>query len=147
MPPIEKIYEAYTAIADRRINMKEEYAYVLSSNGKKMYTVTWSNNIYASNDNATYWNGYAGYPIISVLMIQKKLILDREIASYFSGIDWNCLNCKYKRNYSAAVDEVFKTRDLWKHSEKDIRLEVEKTYHQLKTLEIKIKRGSLRLLK
>ena len=39
LPPIEKIYEAYSALADRRINIESNMAYVASSNGKKSYKV------------------------------------------------------------------------------------------------------------
>lgn len=36
LPPIEKIYEAYSALADDRINIEGNMAYVGSSNGKKV---------------------------------------------------------------------------------------------------------------
>ena len=68
LPPIEKIYEAYSAIADNRIALHENYAAVLSSDKSKEYTVGWNGNVYTSDDNATYWQGYAGYPVIAVLM-------------------------------------------------------------------------------
>ena len=54
MPPIAKIYEAYTCIADKRIQLEENRAFVTSSDGKKKYTVLWKENIYVSNDNATF---------------------------------------------------------------------------------------------
>lgn len=60
MPPIQKILEAYTAIVDKHVELKNNEALVTSSNGAKTYTVSWEDNIYHSNDNATYWQGYAG---------------------------------------------------------------------------------------
>ena len=65
LPPIEKIYEAYSAIVDGRIALFENYATVLSSNREKEYTVTWENDVYSANDNATYWQGYAGRSFVS----------------------------------------------------------------------------------
>ena len=39
LPPIEKIYEAYSALADNRIHMEETSAKVVSSDGAKSYKV------------------------------------------------------------------------------------------------------------
>ena len=75
--PIEKIYEAYTAIADDRITMHEDHAEVFSSDRSKSYTVSWKDNAYSSDDSATYWQGYPGYPVIAVLMLQGRLLYDR----------------------------------------------------------------------
>ena len=55
LPPIQKILEAYTAIVDNHVNLTENEAKVTSSNGAKTYTVSWENDVYHSNDNATYW--------------------------------------------------------------------------------------------
>ncbi|MGI6218094.1 MAG: hypothetical protein ACOYIK_10855, partial [Coriobacteriales bacterium] len=75
MPPIEKVYEAWTALADGRVTLEggateagtSGKATVESSNGSKTYTVVWDADRYASTDNATYWQGYPGYPVIAVL--------------------------------------------------------------------------------
>lgn len=88
IPPIEKIHEAYSAVADGRITIKDTEADVLSSDLAKQYLVKWENETYSSNDNASYWKGYLGYPIIAVLMLQGKLSLDKEIAENFKGINW-----------------------------------------------------------
>lgn len=106
MPPLEKIYEAYSAIADGRVEMGANSALVGSSNGAKTYTVQWEGDAYRSSDSATYWQGYAGYPVIAVLMLQGRLPLDRNAAGLFAGVDWTALNKKHKRDYAAAADEV-----------------------------------------
>lgn len=54
LPPIEKIYEAYSAIADGRVTLGDGQAKVTSSDGAKTYTVSWNESEYRSNDNATY---------------------------------------------------------------------------------------------
>lgn len=92
LPPIEKIPEAYTAVEDNRITLYENYAIVKSSNKEKEYLIKWNNNIYYSNDSSTYWQGYPGYPILAVLMLQGILPLNKEISSYFKNINWNKLN-------------------------------------------------------
>lgn len=96
LPPIEKIYEAYSALADNRIKISEDFADVLSSDSAKSYKVMWKDNTYSSTDNATYWQGYAGYPVIGVLILQSKLTVDSTIFEHFSGINWNSLNKKHK---------------------------------------------------
>jgi hypothetical protein len=141
LPPIEKIYEAFSAVADHRVSMSESEASVSSSNGEKTYTVTWQGSIYTSNDSASYWQGYPGYPIIAVLMLQGKLSLDREIAGLFSGINWTELNARYKRDYAAAVRSVIQER----HGDVEtIRLAANKVFEEIKKLEITVKRGKLR---
>ena len=84
MPPIQKILEAYTAIVDKHVELKNNEALVTSSNGAKTYTVSWDNDIYHSNDNATYWQGYAGYPIIEELMLQGKIPFDKKLPDNFA---------------------------------------------------------------
>ena len=63
-PPLSKIYEALSAVADQRIDIQADRAYVLSSDHAKRYTVKFLENGYSSNDNATLWQHYPGYPIL-----------------------------------------------------------------------------------
>lgn len=140
IPPIEKIPEAYSALVDERVNMKENEAEVDSSDYSKKYIVKWEENIYSSSDNASFWQGYPGYPIIAVLMIQKKLSYNIEIANYFKGINWKSLNKKYKNNYSKALNEIMENL-----KEKDIDVdkinsEIKKVYEEIKNLDIIVKR-------
>lgn len=137
MPPIAKIYEAYTCIADDRVKIDGTEAIVSSSSGKKNYKVKWKNNIYVSNDNASYWQGYPGYPIIAILMLQDKLTYNKEIISQFKNINWNALNEKYKRDYNKAVEEVLNsiTYDSF-----IIKNETEKIFEEMKNLDIQIQK-------
>lgn len=144
LPPIEKIYEAYSAIADNRVTLMKESAVVLSSNKEKKYTVTWENGVYTSNDNASYWRGYAGYPIIAVLMLQKKLSLNSDIIDYFKEINWTELNKKYKAKYSEAVEEVMDNLNRKNVNVSKIKEEVEKVYEEIKALNIICRRSSAR---
>ena len=139
--PMEKVYEAYSVITDGRVAISETSAEVRSSNGAKTYTVTWNGNTYTSNDSASYWQGYPGYPIIAVLMLQGRVTLDKTVAALFAGINWTELNQQYKRDYSAAVDHIIKERG---YNPDPIHAAAEKVQEELQTLDIVVKRGKLR---
>jgi len=141
LPPIEKIYEAYSAIADGRVSMGADSAKVESSDHAKEYTVKWEDGAYSSNDNATYWQGYAGYPVIAVLMLQGKLELDRTAAELFKGINWKKLNEKHKSKYSEAVREVLADLEEKGTDTAAVKKAAERVYSQLEELDIKLKRG------
>lgn len=144
LPPKEKIVEAWSAIVDNRVSLGEESAVVHSSNGAKEYTVTWRDGVYTSNDNVSYWQGYAGYPILAVLMLQQKLPFHREMPALFGGVDWTALNQKHKRDYAKAVDEVLGSIGDGAFTSGQVLREVERVFRQLEELEITVKRSSLR---
>lgn len=144
LPPVEKIYEAYSAIADGRVTMFEEYAVVASSNRKKEYIVMWDKEVYAANDNATYWQGYPGYPVIAVLMLQGKLPLDEDAAAVFSKVNWTQLNAETKRDYAKSVALVFEKRGCNPEEESRVRAEAERAFEALKNLAITTKRATKR---
>lgn len=141
MPPREKIHEALTAIADNRINidMKNNKAEVFSSDRSKKYIVEWHDNEYSSNDNATYWQGYPGYPVIAVLLLQNKLVLNKDISNYFKNINWKKINEEFKRDYTKAVESIYEGIDKDKVSYIDS--EIDKVYKELEVLNIVAKKG------
>lgn len=145
LPPIEKVHEAWSAIADGRVELHpdERLATIASSNGAKAYAVAWSEDgsTYSSNDNATYWQGYAGYPVIAVLMLQGGLPLDRAVADEFAHVDWTELNERFRRDYAAAVRAVVDERGL---DAAQVEAAAHEAYNALGALEIAIKRGSAR---
>lgn len=141
LPPIEKIYEAYSAVADGRVTLGEDSAKVASSDRSKEYTVRWKDGQYSSNDSATYWQGYAGYPVIAVLMLQGRLELDRSAAELFRGINWKELNKKHKSKYSEAAREVIDGLEEEGADVQAVRKAALKVYRQLESLEIELKRG------
>jgi hypothetical protein len=142
LPPIEKIYEAYSAIADGRVSMHDHFAEVTSSDRTKDYIVTFSNNTYSSNDNGSYWQSYAGYPILAVLMLQGRLSYDPQTASLFKNINWKKLNTQFKNKYADAVKEIF--RDLRNRGidTDEITRQVQAGYNELKRLDISLKKSS-----
>lgn len=144
LPPIEKIYEAYSAIADGRVMLTDTQAEVFSSDMTKKYLVKWNDEIYSSNDNASYWKGYLGYPIIAVLMLQGKLSYDQEIAEHFKGINWKKLNTAHKNNYSEAVKEIMEELERSGVDGNKINQEIDKVYKEIEQLTISTKRSQLR---
>lgn len=111
LPPVQKVYEAMTAVADRRIHMEDSSASVISSDGARNYTVRWKDDLYFSDDPASYWQGYPGYPVLAVMMQQGRLPYDAHAAEAMSGIHWHALNEKYKRDYDAALQSVLKEKE------------------------------------
>ncbi|MDE7299768.1 MAG: hypothetical protein K2N94_13245 [Lachnospiraceae bacterium] len=144
VPPIEKIHEAYSAIADGRITLRDSEADVSSSDLTKKYLVKWKDETYSSNDNASYWKGDLGYPIIAVLMLQGKLSLDREIAEHFKGINWKKLNTEHKNKYSEAVKQIMEGLKMSGVDCDKINHEINKVYGEIEQLTINTKRSSLR---
>lgn len=144
VPPIEKIHEAYSAIADERVTLRDSEADVSSSDLTKKYLIKWKDGVYSSNDNASYWKGDLGYPIIAVLMLQGKLSLDREIAGYFKGINWKKLNTEHKNKYSEAVKQIMGEFASAGIDCDKINKEINKVYKEIEQLEISTKRSSLR---
>lgn len=144
LPKIEKIPEAYSAIADNRITLGENEATVLSSDRTKEYKITWEDSAYSSNDNASYWQGQLGYPVIAVLMLQNKLSLNRQIAQNFQNIPWKKLNTSYKNNYSAALEEVYNDFSNKNVDCEEIKKEIDKVYEEITKLDIELKRGKLK---
>lgn len=142
LPPIEKIYEAYSAISDHRITLNTNDAKIISSDGSKEYFVKWDANVYASNDSSTYWQGYAGYPVLAVLMLQGKLPFNKDMANRFSGVNWAQLNSTYKRNYAQAVEAVFDHMQCSEQEKENIKQEVQQVFNSIKALDITTKRGS-----
>lgn len=112
----------------------------------KEYTVSWDGKVYAANDNATHWQGYAGYPIIAVLMLQGKLPFDKSVADKFADISGKEL-ISAKRDYARAVDIIFRQKHCDKDTENKSRAEVGRVYEALKNLDVEIKHASKRLPK
>ena len=144
MPPLEKIPEAYTTIADQRIEMGPGRATVKSSDGQKIYIVEWDKDCYSASDNASYWQGYAGYPIIAVLLLEGRLPYSPEDALRFKGVNWKKLNQAHKNNYTAALAEVFEGLKRQGIDVEQLNQSIIQTYQALAGLNLEIKRKRLK---
>jgi hypothetical protein len=133
-------FEALSAVGDKRVHIKDNQpaAEVISSSRSKSYSVEWSETLkqFASNDNASFWQGYTGYPIIAVLLLLGKLDYSQNTANLLSGIPWNELNKKFKRDYDRLIDYVLKdAQDKGRNSE-EIKRQVNAIAKQLQDLEL-----------
>lgn len=143
-PPLAKIYEAYSAVADHRVYMTTDQAIVIASNYQKGYTVRFTENEYSSNDNATYWQHYAGYPIIATLLAQGRLTPTIADLTPFQHVDWHALNEANHRNYDQAIQAML--APLPAATQTAIKSGVAQTAEDLAALPLTIKRNRAKLV-
>lgn len=141
LPPIEKVYEAWGALADGRVEPTSEGALVISSDRTKRYEVRRDGDAYRSNDNATYWQGYAGYPIIATLMLEGRLPYDEAAAQLFSGVDWHAVNAAHKGDYGAALAQVMGERGIDGVQERRVREAAGQVLERLASLDVAVGRN------
>lgn len=139
MPPFQKVFEAFSAIADQRVTLQDHEAFVMSSNAKKTYTVKWKDNTYASNDNATYWQSYPGYPVIAVLLLEGRLTVRNDLIAMCAHIDWNAVNKTYHADYDQALKHVLRTMEPQECVE-ELQNYAKAVYETLSSLDITVKR-------
>lgn len=140
MPPIAKIYEAFSVLADERIKLEENKAIITSSNYEKQYTVIWNENEITSNDNATFWQGYPGYPIIAVWLVNNKITYDKDITKNFKNINWHDINKQNKRDYQKGIEDILNTLAEKNIDTEKIEEEVDQIYQSIENLDFKIVR-------
>jgi hypothetical protein len=131
LPPRFKMYEALGVLSDtgrieivdskgssdkepqEMTSIFEEPATVIeariySSSKNKFYTVRFdpTSNQIMSNDNATWFVGYLGYPAVSVLMYLGVITYDQDILPWLADIPWKDLNQKNNNNFLKTQAEV-----------------------------------------
>lgn len=143
--PIEKIYEAWSALADGRVriapdsNADEGQAEVISSSGEKTYLIRWTDGgkVFSSTDNASFWRGYPGYPIIAVLMKLGRLPYSPETTLQYKNVNWIEINKARKGKYAEALADVENDRNIDSAAN---RSEARKAYDALLALGIAVRR-------
>jgi len=146
-PPKAKVYEALSAVADGRVTVEDgDRATVLSSNREKSYRVEWTDGFAAvsSNDNASVWQGYIGYPVIAVLLAKGIIAYDPSTAKQLAGVEWNSINKEYKRDYDKAVASVLDKIEANGGDRAPIVLQVEEIYTKLCNLKLEKKTSKSR---
>ncbi len=139
LPPIEKIAEAYSVIADKRIKQTDMDVFMVSSsNGEKEYKVTVKGNYYRSNDSATKFARYPGYPVLAVLMVQHLIPVPENLLPYLEKINWNEINKKYKRDYAKALDAALAEKGISEDTINAIKGAMKNTYNKFIELGIKV---------
>src|ERR1700722_6041158 len=128
LPPLIKVYEALGAIGDGRGGSGDERrAPVTSSDGSKTYEVETSadGREIASNDNASYWQGYVGYPAIAALIARGFYRPPANVTDALAGVAWKELNRKYKNDWAKTIADVEKELEQAGHDPDAVRSEVE----------------------
>lgn len=142
---ISKVFEAYTALADSHIEKRNDFLYlVTSSNASKKYTVKREENLFSSNDSATLWQHYAGYPILAVRRLENRISYSKEILPLLQGIDWKKENTKFRNDYSKAIEEVLSP--YTEEQREKIRKAVEDTYQEVLKTEYQVKGNRTKLI-
>lgn len=115
LPPRIKIYEALGSVADGRVTIVHgnKRGSVKSSGGNKEYIVIYdpAANAIMTNDNATYWQGYLGYPAIAFLMLIGVVDYDVEVAKALRGIAWKDVNTKFKYDFAKTEAYVLESAE------------------------------------
>ena len=111
-PPIIKIYEALGSVADNRVEISGNTAKVYSSSRNKYYDVVYDPEEKAimTNDNASYWKGYLGYPAIAFLMQSGVISYDKELGNLLRDIAWKDINQKFKNDFDKTLDFILSTK-------------------------------------
>ena len=106
-----KVYEAFGAVADGRVHLEDECdASVISSDRSKIYRVETSadGRTISSDDNASYWQGYLGYPAIAVMLRRGVCPVREDAINALGGIPWKQLNRRFRNDYSRTIAEVMR---------------------------------------
>jgi len=139
MPPKIKIYEALSAVADGRVTLTgPTSATVRSSTGERLYHVAWSEDMRSitSDDPASQWQGYLGYPIIAVLLQLGKIPYDQRRAKLLAGIPWRAINTRFRRNYEQALNYVLEQIQARGGRKEELIAEVEQIFAHLEQLKL-----------
>jgi hypothetical protein len=128
MPPLAKIYEALGAVGDGRVRLLDDTrARVTSSEGDKTYDVEVSEDgrEISSNDNASYWQGYVGYPPIAVMLARGLYRPPGSVVDALAGIPWKELNRRFRNDYAKTLAEVARQLEAAGHDPDAVRSEAE----------------------
>jgi hypothetical protein len=137
MPPLVKVYEAIGALGDRRVILKDETrAAVVSSEGDKTYEVENSPDLHevSSNDNASYWQGYLGYPGIAVLLARGLYRPRPQTVEALGAIPWKALNRRFRNDYAKTIAEVTRLIEERGYDAESVKAEVQAVMDALRKL-------------
>ncbi|MFQ9179624.1 MAG: hypothetical protein ACLR3C_06670 [Eggerthella lenta] len=114
LPPIEKVYEAWSAVADGRVALHpdERRAAIASSNGAKTYTVAWNETARRTRRTTTPRTGKAMLATSSPCSCCKAGFRSTALQPTGSRRWTTDLNERCKRDYAAAVRAVVDERSL-----------------------------------
>lgn len=136
-----KVYEALTAIADKRIELTGENSAVCTSSSRgKAYELTYDpvSNSMMSNDNTAFWTGAISYPMVAFLMLKGKIAYDSKLLQIFKDIRWKDIIQQNKKSYDKAVEVVLADLAARGEDMNFVHREIAKVYAQVERLELGI---------
>ena len=141
LPPRVKILEALGCIGDKRIMLDEKNknkAIVKSSNLDRVYKVSYypEKRKFFSDDNASKFHHYIGYPLIAVVMLNKTIDYNKRIAEALKGIKWNNLNKRFKRDYQKTEKYALDICEKKGISKEEVNMEIERVLKRLNDLKL-----------
>lgn len=136
--PITKMYEALGVIGDKRIEVSGNEAKVYSSSRGKYYDIKYDpeKNAITTNDNASYWVGYMGYPAVAFLLAKGIVKYKKESAVALSGIHWKDLNTKFKNDFEKAVEYILSDLEKQGVNVEDLQIDVKSIHDQVLSLKL-----------
>jgi hypothetical protein len=137
MPPLIKAYEAIGALGDGRVRIVDEHrALVASSDASKTYEVETAdaNREISSNDNASYWQGYLGYPAIAALLARGLYKPRPEALGALKDIPWKEINRRFRNDYQKTLPEITRLAVSRGYQPEAIKAEAEAVIEAVKKL-------------
>ena len=88
----------------------------------------------SSNDNASYWQGYLGYPGIAVMLARGFYDPSENSVKAPAGIPWKEINRRFKNDYGKTIAEVMRRLKESGHDTDAVRAETEAILQALRQL-------------
>lgn len=132
-PHISKVYEALTAIADKRYDLVSNTELKLYSSSRgKYYTVTYDpkTNQIMSNDNTAYYTQSISYPMLTLLMLIGKISYDPTLLTPLKNIIWKDIMTKHKNDYDAGINEIHSLLESKGNNLNDFKTKIELIYQE-----------------
>lgn len=138
-PHISKIYEALSAIADGRIEVKGNRAKCYSLSSENFYDIEYDpiNGGIMSNDNSAYYTFALSYPMIAYLMLIGKIPYNEKLVEILPNICWKDIDQGFKNDYDKSIKFVLGELKREGQDVDFIRAEIKKIYDFVCGLQIK----------
>lgn len=140
-PHISVIYEALTAIADGRMEIRGNRGQCFSLTSDKFYDIVFDPVVGSimSNDNTSYYKQSFSYPMVAYLMLAGEVPYEEKLLEYLKDVCWEDINKHFKNDYDKSLKAVWGELKSEGTDVNFVRSETQKIYDfvcamQLKTL-------------
>jgi len=138
LPPEIKIYEALSAVADNRIEVRGNDAMVHSARSDAPYQVHYNpdRQEIMSNDKGAFWQRYVGYPAIAFLLKSGVIQYDQIYAAALSGLNWKEIKSQFGEDYERTAEHVHELLRQKGISIDGFAMEIDKIAVQIEKLDL-----------